>query len=131
MCRGGRGCVASVVVVVVVVVVVAVIIDPCCHHFCLVVACPLYVQWYGWDVVGLSVRVPAVVKCLRCTVVVFRPFPEPLGDCLVYVDVGGGRVAPEMVSGTVNRIYEKSDGRELVLGVNVGVAQQEGVEVAV
>ena len=88
-------------------------------------------QWDGRDVVGLSVRVPAVVKCLRCSVVVFRPFPEPLGDCFVYVDIGGGRVVPEVVGGAVNRIHEESNGRELVFGVYVAVAQQEGVEVGV
>jgi hypothetical protein len=95
------------------------------------VICLLYVQWNGRDVVGLSVRVPAVVKCLRCSVVMFRPFPKPLGDCFVYVDVGTGRVVPEVVGGAINRIHEESNGRELVLGVYVDVAQQEGVEVGV
>ena len=61
----------------------------------------------------------------------FRPFSQPLRDCIVDVGALAERLVSVMVGGVVDGVYKQGDGRKLLASANVHIAQQKRMKISV
>lgn len=74
--------------------------------------------------------VPSVDHGAGSVAVVSRAFSNPLYRSIVYVSRVLGRVVAEVVGCVVNAIDQERNASEVLGGVDVGVAKQEGVKIS-
>ena len=89
-------------------------------------------RWRGWggERVQGVMGVPSVDQGAGSVAVVSCAFSNPLNSSIVYASLVVGRVVAEVVGCVVNAIDQERDASEVLGGVDVGVAKQEGVNIS-